>query len=607
MTILEASVHTPLALALGWSLVHFLWEGALIALALAVLLFVCGPASARLRYALCCLAMVAMPLAFGITLALALPGPHDAAVLALPDRPPQSPGDWLPFAGGTRPLAEQFREALPWLAPFWMAGMLVVSIGGLGGWMAVERLRRTGVCQAPAEWRERLGRLRGRLHFAKHVALLESCLIDVPVAIGFLRPTILMPVGILMGLSTSQVESILIHELAHIRRRDYLVNVLQKFVECVLFYHPAVWWVSGLVRAERENCCDDVVVELNGDARGYAAALATLEKNRWPAGDPALAATGGSLMQRIHRLIRQPERPRTAAAPILAAGLLVVSLAVALGGWQAQPQQPAATTLQANETPYHKWVTEDVAYIITDAERKAFKDLQTDEEREMFIEQFWLRRDPTPGTPENEFKEEHYRRIAYANQHFAANKIAGWKTDRGRIYITYGPPDEIESHPSGGSYERPAAEGGGTTSTVPFEQWRYRYIEGIGTNIIIEFVDPTMTGEYRMTLDPNEKDAVKYVSPPSPSAKGFAKVQVLRGAAVLSVPLAAYGNQTVVVSFRITSMTGRPVAKFADTVHGPAPAYTRFLALPAGVYRFAASVTDTSGAEYDDEVGFEVK
>ncbi len=162
------------------------------------------------------------------------------------------------------------------------------------------------------------------------------------------------------------------------------------------------------------------------------------------------------------------------------------------------------------ETPYRKWLNEDVAYIITDEERAAFKRLQTDEEREQFIEQFWLRRDPTPDTIENEFKEEHYRRIAYANEQFASG-IPGWKTDRGRIYITYGPPDEKETHPSGGSYERPPEEGGGETSTFPFEQWRYRYIEGIGTDIVIEFVDPTMSGEYHMTMDPSEKDALLYV------------------------------------------------------------------------------------------------
>lgn len=162
------------------------------------------------------------------------------------------------------------------------------------------------------------------------------------------------------------------------------------------------------------------------------------------------------------------------------------------------------------ETPYRKWLNEDVAYIISDEERSAFKRLQTDEEREQFIEQFWLRRDPTPDTFENEFREEHYRRIAYANEHYASG-IPGWKADRGRIYITFGPPDEITSHPSGGTYERPPEEGGGTTSTFPFETWRYRYIEDIGNDIEIEFVDPTMSGEYRMTSDPSEKDALLYV------------------------------------------------------------------------------------------------
>jgi GWxTD domain-containing protein len=164
------------------------------------------------------------------------------------------------------------------------------------------------------------------------------------------------------------------------------------------------------------------------------------------------------------------------------------------------------------ETPYRKWMSEDVNYIITDEERKSFKNMQTDEEREQFIEQFWMRRDPTPDTQENEYKEEHYRRIAYANERYASG-IPGWKTDRGMIYITFGPPDEIESHPSGGTYERPYEEGGGTTSTYPFEKWRYRYLQGVGNqqDIQIEFVDKTLTGEYRMTMDPSEKDALLMV------------------------------------------------------------------------------------------------
>ncbi len=159
--------------------------------------------------------------------------------------------------------------------------------------------------------------------------------------------------------------------------------------------------------------------------------------------------------------------------------------------------------------PYKKWLDEDVAWIITDEERAAFKQLSNDEERDNFIEAFWQRRDPTPDTEENEYKEEHYRRIAYSNEHFAAG-IPGWKTDRGRIYIIYGAADEIESHPAGGTYERPMEEGGGETSTFPFETWRYRYLEGIGQEVMIEFVDPCMCGEYHMTMDRSEKDALLY-------------------------------------------------------------------------------------------------
>jgi GWxTD domain-containing protein len=172
-----------------------------------------------------------------------------------------------------------------------------------------------------------------------------------------------------------------------------------------------------------------------------------------------------------------------------------------------QKKENAKALKQELSKTYKKWLDEDVVYIISDEERKAFKQLSNDEERDQFIEAFWQRRDPTPDTEENEFKEEHYRRIEYANEHFAAG-IPGWKSDRGQIYIKFGPADEIESHPSGGTYERPMDEGGGETSTFPFEQWRYRYLEGIGQEIIIEFVDTCMCGEYHMTIDRSEKDAL---------------------------------------------------------------------------------------------------
>jgi GWxTD domain-containing protein len=159
---------------------------------------------------------------------------------------------------------------------------------------------------------------------------------------------------------------------------------------------------------------------------------------------------------------------------------------------------------------YKTWVDQDVRWIITDQELQSFKHLSNDEERDQFIENFWLRRNPNPDSPENEFREEHYARIAYTNEHFAAGK-AGWRTDRGHIYIAYGKPDSIDSHPSGGSYDRPMEEGGGNTSTYPFEIWHYRYLEGIGDNIDVEFVDTCMCGDYHMTIDRSEKDALKHV------------------------------------------------------------------------------------------------
>src|SRR2546427_1333077 len=167
-------------------------------------------------------------------------------------------------------------------------------------------------------------------------------------------------------------------------------------------------------------------------------------------------------------------------------------------------------TLKELDNAYRQWLTEDVTYIISPEERNAFLQLDTNEEREQFIEAFWLRRSSNPDLPDNDFKEEHYRRIAYANEHYASG-IPGWKTDRGRMYIIWGPADEVDSHPSGGTYDRPMEEGGGTTSTYPWEKWRYRYLQDIGENIELEFVDPTGSGEYHLTMDPSEKDALLHV------------------------------------------------------------------------------------------------
>jgi len=201
----------------------------------------------------------------------------------------------------------------------------------------------------------------------------------------------------------------------------------------------------------------------------------------------------------------QPAAAQTEAAPAKPAPDAVDPLKRPTNEKQKKKNERALK--QELSRPYKKWLEEDVVWIITDEERAAFKQLSNDEERDNFIEAFWQRRDPTPDTEENEYKEEHYQRIAYANEHFAAG-VPGWKTDRGRMYIVFGKPDETDSHPSGGSYQRPMDEGGGETSTFPFEDWRYRYIEGIGQEVIIEFVDTCMCGEYHMTMDRSEKDAL---------------------------------------------------------------------------------------------------
>jgi len=236
-----------------------------------------------------------------------------------------------------------------------------------------------------------------------------------------------------------------------------------------------------------------------GVARAQSSSPPASDKSGAPASQPAAASAMPA------QSAGQPAKNGDAAAPAQSPEQPADPLKRPVS--EKQKKANAKASKQELSSTYKKWLNEDVRYIISPEELSAFKQLSNDEERDQFIEQFWLRRDPTPDTPENEYKEEHYRRIAYANEHFAAG-VQGWRTDRGRTYIMWGPPDQIESHPSGGSYERTIEEGGGETSTYPFEDWRYRYLEGIGTEVNLEFVDKCMCGEYHLTIDPNEKDAL---------------------------------------------------------------------------------------------------
>jgi GWxTD domain-containing protein len=489
--------------ALGWTLVHFLWEGVIIAALLAMLLAVVR--SARIRYAVGCAAMLAMLVSFAVTLFHFLPTSNGGAGTLVPVN--LLPLRRLPDGNGADSGLPNLTLLIPWLGPIWLLGVSLFYLRHAAGWVSLYGLRRRGAFQAPDSWQRAVTRLAVELRVSRPVVLLESLLADTPVVLGHFRPVILVPLGFLSGLPTDQVEAILLHELAHIRRSDYLVNACQRLMEGLLFYHPAAWWISRVIRSERENCCDDMVVLLRGDAHGYALALTSLEQNRlrqqWPTRETAMAATGGNLMKRIKRLL-YPKGPSGIWAPTLAAAVLMAGSAMALAAWQVNAN-PGLASLQSDQKAgtWQKWLNEDVVYIISDEEKAAFEHLTTDEERQQFVAHFWARRDPTPGTPENEFKEEHYRRIAYANDHWPW-QVPGWKTGRGMIYIKYGPPDEIDSHPAGGSYERPAAEGGGTVMTYPFEDWRYSHFAGVGS-LTVEFIDPTKTGEFRMTLDPNEK------------------------------------------------------------------------------------------------------
>ena len=482
MMALETWVATPLAGAVGWALLHSLWEGALIAAALAAVLV--AARSPRIRYAAACTAMLLMLAGFGVTLVRMLPQNTHAARAV---RPPAFPR-WsaAPDVDVAAPPNSGLAAIVPWLAPFWIAGVWIFYLRQAAGWISVCRLRRRGVCSAPERWQNELARLSAQLRVSRPIALLESAVADAPMVLGHFRPLILVPAGVLAGLPAGQVEAILLHELAHIRRCDYLVNVLQRSLEGLLFYHPAVWWISHVIRTERENCCDDVAVAVSGNAHEYAVALSALEQNRWSGPEPAVAATGGSLVKRIRRLL-YPKGPNSAWTPLVASAVLIFTTAAALAAWPAAPpQRKSADTQplaeQAAASPYTKWLNEDVVYIIDDAERAAFKRLTTDEERDQFIKQFWQRRDPTTGTEENEFKIEHYRRIAYANEHFRN----GWKSDRGHMYIVYGPPDEIESHPtpSGKAYA--------------FEVWMYHHVEGVGDRLFVTFIDRSGTGDYRL-------------------------------------------------------------------------------------------------------------
>ena len=328
----------PFMVALGWALLHFLWQGALIALLLGLANLCLRRARANLRYAAACTAILLM-LVSGVGTFLWL----DSGARPAPDAPREMFATLLspPYAAlpafitghsvdraiPGRAVIVQLQEwvdaHLAWLVSVWFAGVALLSLRTAGGWMYAQRLKRQSTSPAGSMWQERLVSLARRLEIRRRLILCESRLAKVPTVIGWLRPVILLPASALTNLTPEMMEALLAHELAHIRRHDYLLNLLQTAVETLLFYHPAVWWVGKTMRLERENCCDDVAVSACGNALTYARALTELEQLRCSEPQLALAANGGSLIDRIRRLVGV-RQPAGATPSTWVAGVIVV-------------------------------------------------------------------------------------------------------------------------------------------------------------------------------------------------------------------------------------------------------------------------------------------
>src|SRR5712692_423518 len=325
---IDMLVGKPIFQALGWTLIHFIWEGALVAILYASVSVLLLRSTANVRYAAACIAMLLMLIAPAATM-FAVSGAREPSVVDEPattienaeaasvitrsgdDRqvtglvtPKVEPAPASNASPMKRWAADRLPRAMTWLLALWFLGVLLLSLRFAGGLVTAQRLKRVETSAIVQLWQEKLFALCIRLRVSRPVRLCESTLVEVPTVIGWLRPVILIPISAVTGLSAEQLEALLAHELAHIRRCDYLVNLLQTTIETLLFYHPAVWWVSRQVRQEREHCCDDLAVAACGDVLTYARALASLEQLRVIAPQLAVAASGGALLVRIQRLLR---------------------------------------------------------------------------------------------------------------------------------------------------------------------------------------------------------------------------------------------------------------------------------------------------------------
>jgi len=369
MIVLEDILSQEIIQKLGWTLLHFIWQAAVAASLLAILLRLLRKSTPSLRYILACLALALIVLLPIITIQLVpISAQHPAAhiesspvpiVLPTIDMPatetivfeePVQPESVTPVysVSWKQRTVATLEPALPYIVSGWLIGVFALSIWHMGGWAQLQRLKRRMVKQVDNTLHSKLKVLAQRLRVKQAVQLMESALVQIPTVIGWLRPVILLPASALTGLSSEQLEAILAHELAHIRRCDYLINILQTVVEILGFYHPAVWWVSHKIRAERENCCDDLAVSISGDPVCYARALTSMEEIRTGQGQLAVAATGGNLFKRIYRLLGKDKTDKTGFSwiPAAAAILLIIALVI--------PTTLAFTTKSDSQQPDSK-------------------------------------------------------------------------------------------------------------------------------------------------------------------------------------------------------------------------------------------------------------
>jgi beta-lactamase regulating signal transducer with metallopeptidase domain len=352
----------PLVQAVGWTLLHFIWQGAVIALTAAIVLSLLEDRSARLRYAVSCASLVVMLLMPAVTmLAVSSAGAPPPSLAVGSERlmpngsSPEPP--FLPFEPSARGDGRVWRSvpdaeaALGAIVATWATGVMFLAVRLAGGWWRVRRLHQVALASTPSRWQDACGRLANRIGLRKAIRVVESTFIDTPAVVGWLKPVIVLPVAAITCLSPAQIEAILAHELAHIRRHDYLVNLAQTLVETLLFYHPAVWWLSARVRTEREYCCDDVAVAWSGDAVGYAAALADLESTRSSRRPLALAATGGSLLDRVGRLLQVPRDDSWRSSESMATIVLTLFFVVGAGSAQLIPTRLSETLAESGEAP----------------------------------------------------------------------------------------------------------------------------------------------------------------------------------------------------------------------------------------------------------------